>query len=57
VGCVVIKSVLLVVLFMQGCSTIDSFADDSTCKATIDFECKCDCAQDSVVKSMIDEAK
>ena len=31
---------------------MENFSDDSTCKAKVEFECKCDCKEDDFITSV-----
>jgi len=45
-------ALVILMLLMSGCSTLSSMGEKSNCKATIEFECDCDCKKDGVVKSI-----
>ena len=46
-----------IALVFSGCSTMDSFGDKGNCKATIDFECDCDCSQSGSIGEVISVIK
>ena len=42
------------ILFLDGCSTMHSLGDKGNCKATVEFECNCDCDKDGIFKKVLD---
>jgi len=45
------------VLLLTGCSTMDSFGDKGSCKATVEFECDCDCQQSGSTEEILSIVK
>ena len=41
------------IFLLSGCSTMDSFSEDSNCKATIEFECDCNCDQTGMMEEAV----
>ena len=48
---------VLAIASLNGCSTMDSFGEKGSCKATIEFECDCSCQQEGTMEKVIDIVK
>jgi len=40
-------------LVLSGCSTLHSLGDKGNCKATVEFECNCDCDRDGAFNKVL----